>query len=170
MDITIDCGNLYFGLNNVRDLEDKMFLLKQAMSKISVSNELSSAASFESAKKSFNTVLENDLDDLVVRLDNTKRILIEFDREAAYLFNYYEEGIINGDFEFTEMPLMSQTDYNDIAYSQGTIKTSGCGLTSVCMVASYLTGNLYTPSELVGATRGYGDNVSRMLAAASSVG
>ena len=68
------------------------------------------------------------------------------------------------------MPLMSQTDYNDIAYSQGTIKTSGCGLTSVCMVASYLTGNLYTPSELVGATRGYGDNVSRMLAAASSVG
>ena len=95
---------------------------------------------------------------------------MEFDQEAAYLFNYYEEGIINGDFEFTEMPLMSQTDYNDIAYSQGTIKTSGCGLTSVCMVASYLTGNLYTPSELVGATRGYGDNVSRMLAAAKSVG
>ena len=170
MDITIDCGNLYFGLNNVRNLEDKMFLLKQAMSKISVSSELPSAASFETAKKSFNTVLENDLDDLVVRLDNTKRILTEFDREAAYLFNYFEEGIINGDFEFTEMPLMSQTDYNDIAYSQGTIKTSGCGLTSVCMVASYLTGNLYTPSELVGATRGYGDNVSRMLAAASSVG
>ena len=170
MDITIDCGNLYFGLNNVRDLEDKMFLLKQAMSKISVSSDLPSAASFESARTSFNTVLENDLDDLVVRLDNTKRILTEFDREAAYLFNYYEEGIINGDFEFTEMPLMSQTDYNDIAYSQGTIKTSGCGLTSVCMVASYLTGNLYTPSELVGATRGYGDNVSRMLAAASSVG
>ena len=170
MDITIDCGNLYFGLNNVRNLEDKMFLLKQAMSKISVSSELPSAASFETAKKSFNTVLDNDVDDLVVRLDNTKRILIEFDREAAYLFNYFEEGIINGDFEFTEMPLMSQTDYNDIAYSQGTIKTSGCGLTSVCMVASYLTGNLYTPSELVGATRGYGDNVSRMLAAASSVG
>lgn len=170
MDITIDCGNLYFGLNNVRNLEDKMFLLKQAMSKISVSSELPSAASFETAKKSFNTVLDNDVDDLVVRLDNTKRILIEFDREAAYLFNYFEEGIINGDFEFTEMPLMSQTDYNDIAYSQGTIKTSGCGLTSVCMVASYLTGNLYTPSELVGATRGYGDNVSRMLAAAKSVG
>ena len=170
MDITIDCGNLYFGLNNVRNLEDKMFLLKQAMSKISVSSELPSAASFETAKKSFNTVLDNDVDDLVVRLDNTKRILIEFDREAAYLFNYFEEGIINGDFEFTEMPLMSQTDYNDIAYSQGTIKTSGCGLTSVCMVASYLTGNLYTPSELVGATRGHGDNVSRMLAAASSVG
>ena len=170
MDITIDCGNLFFGLNNVRSLEDKMFLLKQAMSKISVSSELASAASFETAKKSLNTVLDNDLDDLVVRLDNTKRILAEFDREAAYLFNYYEEGIINGDFEFTEMPLMSQTDYNDIAYSQGTIKTSGCGLTSVCMVASYLTGDLYTPSELVGATRGYGDNVSRMLAAASSVG
>ena len=170
MDITIDCGNLFFGLNNVRNLEDKMFLLKQAMSKISVSSELASAASFETAKKSLNTVLDNDLDDLVVRLDNTKRILAEFDREAAYLFNYYEEGIINGDFEFTEMPLMSQTDYNDIAYSQGTIKTSGCGLTSVCMVASYLTGDLYTPAELVGATRGYGDNVSRMLAAASSVG
>mgnify|MGYP003289028499 CR=1 FL=1 len=170
MDITIDCGNLFFGLNNVRNLEDKMFLLKQAMSKISVSSELPSAASFETAKKSFNTVLDNDIDDLVVRLDNTKRILTKFDREAAYLFNYYEEGIINGDFEFTEMPLMSQTDYNDIAYSQGTIKTSGCGLTSVCMVASYLTGNLYTPSELVGATRGHGDNVSRMLAAASSVG
>ena len=170
MDITIDCGNLFFGLNNVRNLEDKMFLLKQAMSKISVSSELASAASFETAKKSLNTVLDNDLDDLIVRLDNTKRILAEFDREAAYLFNYYEEGIINGDFEFTEMPLMSQTDYNDIAYSQGTIKTSGCGLTSVCMVASYLTGDLYTPAELDGATRGYGDNVSRMLAAASSVG
>ena len=170
MDITIDCGNLYFGLNSVRKLEDDLTLLQNAINKIDLSSELPSASSLESAMETLKSVLQNDVDDLVVRLDNTKRILRENDQEAAYLFNFYEEGIINGDFEFTEMPLMDQTDYKNIKYSQGTISTSGCGLTSVCMVASYLTGNLYTPAELVEATRGKSNNVDRMLAAADSLG
>ena len=159
MDIVLDCGDLFFGRNVALELENNLNSLYDAMNGITVTSELPSASLFSSVKSSLKNVIGEDLDDLITRLDNIIRLLRENDQEAAYLFNYYEEGIINGDFGFTEMPLMDQTDYNNISYSQGTISTSGCGLTSICMVASYLTGDLYTPAELVGATRGKGDNV-----------
>ena len=170
MDIVLDCGDLFFGRNASLDIERNLTTLYNNMNKITVSSELPSASLFASVKSSLQSVIGDDMDDLITRLDNIIKLLRENDQEAAYLFNYYEEGIINGDFGFTEMPLMDQTDYTNIRYSQGTISTSGCGLTSICMVASYLTGDLYTPAELVEATRGKTDNVSRMLAAAASVG
>ena len=49
---------------------------------------------------------------------------------------------------FEEVPLYFQTDYPDVAYGQGSIATSGCSVTSVAMVASYLTGYSYMPDEL----------------------
>ena len=47
-----------------------------------------------------------------------------------------------------EIPLYYQTDYPDIRYGAGSIATSGCSVTSLAMVATYLTGHTYMPDEL----------------------
>lgn len=47
-----------------------------------------------------------------------------------------------------EVPLYFQTDYPDEMYGSGTIATSGCGITSLAMVATYLTDHEYTPDVL----------------------
>ena len=71
------------------------------------------------------------------------------------------------DFDWTEVythefPLFSQLDYPNKRYGSGTIATSGCGITSLAMVASYLTGHTYYPDELADYFGGYGEsNVQR---------
>ena len=57
-----------------------------------------------------------------------------------------------------EFPLYSQLDYPNKRYGSGTVATSGCGITSLAMVASYLTGHTYYPDELAGYFGGYGEN------------
>ena len=47
-----------------------------------------------------------------------------------------------------EIPLYYQTDYPDMRYGAGSIATSGCSVTSLAMVATYLTGHTYMPDEL----------------------
>ena len=57
-----------------------------------------------------------------------------------------------------EFPLYSQLDYPNKRYGSGTVATSGCGITSLAMVASYLTGHTYYPDELADYFGGYGEN------------
>lgn len=57
-----------------------------------------------------------------------------------------------------EFPLYSQLDYPNKRYGSGTIATSGCGITSLAMVASYLTGHAYYPDELASYFGSYGEN------------
>ena len=47
-----------------------------------------------------------------------------------------------------EIPQYFQTDYPEVRYGAGSIATSGCSVTSLAMVASYLTGHTYMPDEL----------------------
>ena len=48
-----------------------------------------------------------------------------------------------------EVPLMNQNDYpNDWYGYSGTVATHGCGITSVAMIASYLTDTFYSPAIL----------------------
>lgn len=67
------------------------------------------------------------------------------------------------------VPLFFQTDYPDVLYSHGTLATSGCGITSLAMVATALTGHPYLPDELAGWFGGYMkevySNVDRLEAA-----
>ena len=171
MDITLDVGELYFGLNAALKLEEDLMSLSNSINSVSVSGELPSAGAFNSMKSVLSSAITNDMEDLIVRLENSKRILKENDEEAAMLFTFFDNGIINGDFEFTDMPLLDQTDYKNIRYSQGTVATSGCGITSVCMVASFLTGELYTPEDLAAMANKNGtSNVERMTWAADYVG
>lgn len=46
------------------------------------------------------------------------------------------------------MPIFYQEDYDDVIFGTGTIADNGCSITAVAMVASYMTGHLYTPPEL----------------------
>lgn len=62
-----------------------------------------------------------------------------------------------------EVPLYFQTDYPDTLYGYGTIKSSGCSITSLAMVATYLTGHTYLPDELADYFGGYiGNNMERL--------
>lgn len=68
----------------------------------------------------------------------------------------------------TDIPQYFQTVYTD-AFSTGTIRSAGCGITSLAMVASYLFGEEITPDML---TNGYkGDNpASAMHAGIKNLG
>ncbi|MCI7019536.1 MAG: cell wall hydrolase [Clostridiales bacterium] len=69
-----------------------------------------------------------------------------------------------------EFPLYSQLDYPNQRYGSGTIATSGCSITSLAMVASYLTGHAYYPDELAKYFGGYGENnVQRLEYAAQQL-
>lgn len=60
-------------------------------------------------------------------------------------------------------PLYNQLDYPNKRFGSGTVATSGCGITSLAMVATYLTGHTFLPDELAGYFGGYGENnVQRM--------
>lgn len=49
---------------------------------------------------------------------------------------------------YDSVPLYFQTDYPNVRYGYGTIATSGCSVTSLAMVATYLTGHEYLPDQL----------------------
>ena len=51
--------------------------------------------------------------------------------------------------DFSRVPRYYQTDYPHINFGNGTIATSGCSMTCLAMVASYLTEQEYTPDQLV---------------------
>ena len=70
-----------------------------------------------------------------------------------------------------EVPLYFQTDYPDVPYGQGTVATSGCGITSVAMVASYLTNEDYFPDDLAERFGSLdGNNMERMEYASEALG
>lgn len=49
---------------------------------------------------------------------------------------------------YQEVPLILQTDYPDIPYSDGSLATSGCTMVCVAMVASYLRSEEISPVDL----------------------
>lgn len=63
-----------------------------------------------------------------------------------------------GEQLFEEVPLYFQTDYPDVRYGSGSIKSSGCSITCLAMVASYLTDHEYLPDELARYFGGQAEN------------
>lgn len=70
---------------------------------------------------------------------------------------------------YEAVPNFYQTDYPDNLFGNGTIATSGCSITSLAMVASYLTGYEYTPDVLADYFGGYGQNNIQRLDHASDM-
>ena len=61
------------------------------------------------------------------------------------------------------IPLYFQTDYPNVMYGAGNIASSGCGITCLAMVATYLTGHEYLPDELADYFGGRAENnIARM--------
>ena len=56
---------------------------------------------------------------------------------------------------FPKIPLYLQQDYPTTMYGGYPIRTNGCGITSMAMVASYLTDELLTPPEMCRRFGGY---------------
>lgn len=64
---------------------------------------------------------------------------------------------------FYEVPEYYQNDYPNTLFGNGTVATSGCSITSLAMVATYLTEHVYMPDELAGYFGGYiGNNMERL--------
>lgn len=73
--------------------------------------------------------------------------------------------------EYVSVPLYFQTDYPETLYGNGTVESSGCSITSLAMVASYLTGYEYLPDELAYYFGGRAEsNIARMELAAETLG
>lgn len=71
--------------------------------------------------------------------------------------------------EDDQIPLYFQTDYPNNRYGSGTIATTGCGITSLAMVATRLTKHVYLPDELAEYFGGYGENNIQRLEYASDM-
>mgnify|MGYP003301602097 CR=1 FL=1 len=68
------------------------------------------------------------------------------------------------------VPLYFQNQYPDIRYGSGTVATSGCSITSLAMVASYMTDHLYSPAELADYFGGSAySNMARLEAASDAL-
>ncbi len=64
---------------------------------------------------------------------------------------------------FYDVPEYYQTDYPATLFGNGTIATSGDSITSLAMVASYLTEHVYMPDDLARYFGGYiGNNMERL--------
>lgn len=59
---------------------------------------------------------------------------------------------------YDTVPAYYQTDYPYIRYGDGTIGSSGCGITCLAMAATYLTDREYLPDDLAWHFGGYGEN------------
>ena len=59
---------------------------------------------------------------------------------------------------YDTVPLYFQNDYPDTMFGIGTVETSGCSITSLAMVATYMTGHEYLPDELAGYFGGRAEN------------
>lgn len=65
---------------------------------------------------------------------------------------------------YNAVPLYFQNDYPDTMFGSGTVASSGCSITCLAMVATYLTGHAYYPDELAGYFGGRANNnMNRML-------
>ena len=60
--------------------------------------------------------------------------------------------------DYSSVPLYFQNDYPDVMFGAGTVETSGCSITCLAMVATYLTGHEYLPDELAGYFGGRAEN------------
>lgn len=66
--------------------------------------------------------------------------------------------VVEEEKTFDEVPLYFQDDYPDVMYGSGTVKDSGCSITALAMVASYLTDHEYLPDELARYFGGTAEN------------
>lgn len=68
------------------------------------------------------------------------------------------ETTVPQEITMSAVPLYYQTDYPYIKFGNGTIATSGCSVTCLAMMATYLTDQEYTPPQMAYHFGNYGKN------------
>ena len=114
MDLEIDIGAIYFGLKQIKNIESELNTFKNSMSGITLPAEVTTASLLTQAQEKIAEALTNDIITLIEIFEESKAILQKNDAKAALLFDYYEQGIIDENGNFTEVPLMNQDDYGYI--------------------------------------------------------
>lgn len=69
-----------------------------------------------------------------------------------------EDDLEGNPTSYTEFPLYDQNQYADVKYGNGTLQTSGCGITCAAMVISYYTGTQVTPDMLATSIKWTGND------------
>ena len=148
-DISVNLGDIYYAINwtpvaidNLEKFSSKISSITERDSEFTSLDLLSDATSLISE-----SVFE--LDNLNTRLNNTKNILINFDTDAKYFWQFVDTGILDESLHYTTIPLFDQTDYNQYFYFYGdnNIKGSGCGLCAVTAAASWLSNSFMAPGQ-----------------------
>lgn len=66
---------------------------------------------------------------------------------VSHVYRYYPLGTAQN--TYSRIPSLYQDDYPHVPFGSSNIATSGCGITSFCMVATYLSGRELLPAEAV---------------------
>lgn len=100
---------------------------------------------------------ELTIENLKVRANTLLRIraAIPFEAEDQGQSDLVSSLSLDGD---GAMPYYYQGDYPDTMYGKGTVATSGCSVTSLAMIASYMTGHPYYPDEIARYFGGLADS------------
>lgn len=164
---TLNSGNIALGsLKNTYDS------FKSSLNGVNINNsELTTAHLLDESKNLINSFF-SPIETLCTNINNIYQLIK--DKFCDIFFPNIEEEKTKTEEKVRVMPLYDQTDYAHVKYSTGTIASSGCGITCLAMVASYFTGEEWTPDEcaaLGNKVEGHQvDNVGRMLTAADKIG
>ena len=170
MDVEIDLGAIHFGLQNAGFLLEDLYALNASLSKAQISDpELKSASLLRSDLSKMKNMISS-ASDVRNKLQNSKNMLINMDREASLFFQYVDTGVLDENLNFTDVPYLDQTEFGDVGYMGGTIYSGGCGITSMAMALSYINNDILTPKELASLVTNHYNYESKMVGAADALG
>ena len=171
-DISLNEETLNSGNQELGTLKDSYSSLKSSLNGVTINNsELTTAYLLDESKELINSFFA-PIESLCTNVNNILSLIKE--KFCDVFFPNLNIDVEDNDEKERVMPLYDQTDYAHVKYSNGTIASSGCGITCLAMVASYFTGEEWLPYEcaaLGDKVKGHSvDNVGRMLTAADEIG
>lgn len=101
---------------------------------------------------------ENDPEEAAIREEAVRDVVRIPSLEDIAEKAVSKEGEETSETVFTEVPLYFQTDYPETMFGTGSVASSGCSITALAMVATYLTDHEYLPDELARYFGGTAEN------------
>ena len=147
-DVEINLGDIYYSINYLPPAYDSTQTLKTKIA--SISERDSEYSTLELLDEAVSLLSDNslELENIGIKLNNTKNLLIEFDTDAKYFFQFVDTGVLDETLHYTTTPIFDQTEYNRFyTYGNSQIETSGCGLCAVTAAAGWMLGYFMAPGQ-----------------------
>ena len=130
---------------------------------------------YEQYNKIFNEYFKSEIgityDEYTNLINDIKNIDVTSNEYKLAIWRQEKEKELVIDGKINEVPLFYQTDFDYIPYSSANVYSSGCGITSLAMVASYLNDEVYSPGELgLIYNKSASNNIARMENAIRDLG